>query len=505
MVKLPTREDLGGLPNPRGQAPIARIDTSAEQRGVQRLARGIEAFGEGIDQLRVQVEAKRRKRDEFELEQKLQEFDWSERLRLEEETQNIGSDQADGYALRHNEGFMERANEFFDSEVPDELRPMAEKRLFQTERSLYSDALGFQRKGEKQFALNAIEQTSRMWHAKAFRGDADVSSIQAEMSRVVRASGLSALDQEEQILSLKDSIASSFLDGVINRDPDDAVIMLESALNGDLTEGPVADMSVDAQMSALRRAENESARREASEETDNKEYRDSITKDLYNSLHDGDLTDDAIEAYRDELSVTNYKALKRAVHTDEGRKTDPETFIALSELVDTDPDVALEQLDTLFSEDNLAKSDYLKLRGRAERRQPTSRYDSLYREGIRQSLRPEQENIGTINRQRDAIMAWDDWLEDNKDADRDKMLAAQQGIIKDFRKIHYDSETGSLPPSRFLTVPIEEATLLDIDKAVAKLRITYELAEMPERQLARDAALLRRWRDVLRFRLDRIE
>ena len=159
MARLPTRDDLGGLPAIRPatgfSAPSVpalrpvRADGSAMAEATERMGNVIGKIGGAV--LDADLAAK-----EYDAERKFQEFKFNEEQGLQTAMRSVEPGQADGFADSWAVGYKERAKALF-STLPEQVKGKYDLKLFDTERSLFRNSATFAREEQKRTSLNALE------------------------------------------------------------------------------------------------------------------------------------------------------------------------------------------------------------------------------------------------------------------------------------------------------------------------------------------------------------
>lgn len=175
MAKLPSRDDLGGLPGARPNAPtapgpagplpsaatrvpgvpdahlgpIARADGSAYGKAVADFGKTVADIGNVLLDQDL-------KQKEFDAERKFQEFKWNETQLLDQQMRSVEPGQADGFAERWAGEYQQRAKGFFAG-LPEQVKPKYDLKLFDTERSLYGASAQFARGEQKRYSVNQLE------------------------------------------------------------------------------------------------------------------------------------------------------------------------------------------------------------------------------------------------------------------------------------------------------------------------------------------------------------
>jgi GH24 family phage-related lysozyme (muramidase) len=193
-VKLPTRDQLGGLPSARAGGGIGGIQIStphmanraatAVGAGIVQLGRGIDVAGDAL----FQAAQHQRKIEEFEVEQRFQKFDWEQRLAAGETARNVQPDQAAGLGQKVQSDYVQNAAEFYKT-VPSHLKAQYEAKLFATERGLYNAADESGRKAQADFSVKSINDTTQTVHAPKARTTPteQVDTVIEESDRLIDA------------------------------------------------------------------------------------------------------------------------------------------------------------------------------------------------------------------------------------------------------------------------------------------------------------------------------
>lgn len=153
MARLPSSEDLGGLPTPQPNRTVARYDTSAEWAGLASL-------GEGAMRLGADVQAAWDRVSAEQTESKYSSFEFEELKRYDQAVQGIQPGQAKGFTDKYLQGYFQRAKEF-QGGVEGQYRGAVEQKLFGLEKRLWGDAIGFERGEVKRTSLNNLDATFR--------------------------------------------------------------------------------------------------------------------------------------------------------------------------------------------------------------------------------------------------------------------------------------------------------------------------------------------------------
>jgi hypothetical protein len=232
MAKLPTRDDLGGLPAVRPTAGFSppplrpvRADGSAIGEAAAGLGKQIAHAGEVLYQQDLAAK-------EFEAERKFQEFKYGEELSLQEQMRAVEPGQADGFADRWAAGYKERARGLFAG-LPEQVKPKYDLKLFDTERSLFRNSANFAREEQKRYSLNTLED-----HKNRLSLSDDLDRSKADYDElIIKNPYLSPIEKDEVRRKHIDDIEEQHAERRIGRG--DAV-------------GIIKDLDVDAPKSGIR-------------------------------------------------------------------------------------------------------------------------------------------------------------------------------------------------------------------------------------------------------------
>jgi hypothetical protein len=154
VTRLPTRDDLGGLPSALTGRPISRLNQSVADTSAK--GRGMASFGKELAGLADVMHRKAEADSEYETELRYQEFQFDQEKQLSETLRNTQPGQAAGIADNVTTGYQERAKEFFAS-VPEHLKEKYDARLFDQERSVYGTTRQFELKEQSRASVQRLE------------------------------------------------------------------------------------------------------------------------------------------------------------------------------------------------------------------------------------------------------------------------------------------------------------------------------------------------------------
>jgi len=240
VAKLPSREDLGGMPSARSGRAIATIDATAPARAMQRFGRSIAGAGQEIGDAILKFAED--PAAEYETERRFQEFKFQQMQGLEERMRSVQPGQADGFADTWADEYQERAREFFGT-VPDHLKPKYDNKLFGVERDLYRSAATFSRNEQKRFALNSIEDdVSRLALSP------DLDSARSDLDSLLQLNPyLTPIEKDEVRRKALDVLEEQNIEWRIRRgdDLDEIIRDLETGGTPDRAAGRVSESGLD--------------------------------------------------------------------------------------------------------------------------------------------------------------------------------------------------------------------------------------------------------------------
>ena len=212
-----------------------------------------------------------------------------------------------------------------------------------------------------------------------------------------------------------------------------------------------------------------------------------------------------LEANRDVLTVSDYKAMLRGLEPGgTTRKMEPREYLRLFDLADNDPQMAQDELRDMYGRDEIAKDHFKNLFSPANQNLQSTRgrpYSTEIRQYVRQQLAPsDRDPDWWRSRQLDAQFQFDDWLEANPTASREEIRKQAQVIVDDFRQIRYAKGVTEIPPPRFIAKPREAIEDADLENSKAKIVEELKAGRLTTKDAAEQAAILRRWFDLLKYR-----
>lgn len=236
-VKLPTRDQLGPLPSIKGGRTVARPPASAPNmsgraageigRGVSDLGRGISAIGDAA----FAINNHNQKVAEFETEQSFQQFDWDQRLSVDQKMREVQPGQARDFAATTQQDYQKNAEEFFKT-VPEHLKAQYEAKLFSTERDLYGTAATFGRTKQKEFSTNSLSDSVETIYRPRARvsGTEELDKVTGDYDRLVDANpDLTPIEKDDLKRKGKRAIAQSHLEAL---PPEQAQALISGRLGG---------------------------------------------------------------------------------------------------------------------------------------------------------------------------------------------------------------------------------------------------------------------------------
>lgn len=188
-MKLPGVEEIGKAASGRSGRAIASYDTSAIGQGVARLGAGMQSMAASVRETETATKATVDKATAFETERRYLEFQAAQQKALQDSGQKAQPG-AFGFKEGHQAEYKKAAKDFFAS-VPEELKPVYDVKLFQTEDDLGGKALKFEREQRAGYyttkvsdGLKTIEdklyQNPKAFDANLAEGNAFIDNIPDE-------------------------------------------------------------------------------------------------------------------------------------------------------------------------------------------------------------------------------------------------------------------------------------------------------------------------------------
>ena len=196
MVKLPTREDLGGLPSTRAlREPIARISRAtprSESVDTRAISQGVQDVGRGIGQVAdaaFAFEDRRRKQVEFDTEVRFQQFEHQQKQAVNEAARNMQPGTGAAFPGSVDASHTEAGKAFLQT-VPEELKNAYRIKLGVQNQSLVGAAQTVGRAEQKRFATNQITDTTNSVYTSRARlaTTAELPEVVADAEDLIDAS-----------------------------------------------------------------------------------------------------------------------------------------------------------------------------------------------------------------------------------------------------------------------------------------------------------------------------
>lgn len=195
MVKLPSREDLGAMPSARSGRPVATFNTTSIGKGMVNLGQGFSEAATNIDkldaQLRAQEKEKKKKQKidpvaRHNAEMRYQEFKWGKQKELEDQMMSADANSVEGFADGFTEKYAEEAKNFL-AEIPEELKPQYDLKLYSAERSFYNQASKFAHTTRKEASLANIEDMRDNTYYESVSKGKDLNEVLTDFTSLVES------------------------------------------------------------------------------------------------------------------------------------------------------------------------------------------------------------------------------------------------------------------------------------------------------------------------------
>lgn len=235
----------------------------------------------------------------------------------------------------------------------------------------------------------------------------------------------------------------------------------------------------------------------------------SVVKEGDDLLFDDELTNDWVEANKDELSPTNYRRFKRALQPSAGgSKEDPREYLRIEDMVENDPEEAMEEARDAYVAGRIGKSSYNTIRSRAkqamgeepENKTQQSPFVKSIRKNVSTKLKPRSNaHESEFVRQVEALEAFDDWAEKNPKASEVEVRKFADNLINETNRQRTDLGKRGLSLPRYLPAVIrpEAVTKQDLEQAMVRTNEAMNNGLISRRQFQDEAVLLYRWMELV--------
>ena len=220
MARLPTRDDLGGMPSARSGRVIASYDTSAAGRGLADL--GASIAGAATDIARIgAVSASSRgaggvsQAEQFEAQRKFLEFS-SAQEQAYEESKNTVDPGAFGFREKAQNNYKNAAKDFFKS-IPDALKPEYDMKLFQVEDNVLSKSRAFETTARTKYYDDEVNKGLGTLENKLFSNPGDFDKNFSEGANFINAipdESLSRIQKADLVKQWRSKAQLASLNGV---------------------------------------------------------------------------------------------------------------------------------------------------------------------------------------------------------------------------------------------------------------------------------------------------
>jgi len=493
MARLPTRDDLGGLPSVRTGTPTASFDVSAIGRGAASMGQGVAAFGRGFEVAGAALAEVGRRQELFKTEAKFQEFQFQEQQNYIEAQRSVTQDNIGSFTKNWQEGYLKRAKSFMKEAVPSRFRQQYHGKLFDTERTMFGNAMEFQFVQQRNLAMDSIDRaTANIYATKAREVGTDgldeamtgLDELIQSNSMLTELEKVDMLQKQQRVVALAhiNSLTPDRVESLL-RHPEKAPKVMEALTASD--RETLINQAIDAQ-------EDDPG--------------DQIVKEGWRLVNDDAMTPEWLADHEEFLSPSVYQRMLWSMRPDsETRKTDPQDYIRFSKMLETDPQQVKDETLQMFGNGTMAKADWLRLSNEADRildKAGPKDYSDMFRRMVKNMLITEYDDysIESGARQIEAAKQYDDWIRKHPNASYDDVRVFTQKFIQDFLEIQYADGSTQFPVPMYVTKPRNNLKTQDIREAIARTQAAHSSQEIDDLKAAEQAALLRRWLDIVEGR-----
>ena len=164
-ARLPTRDDLGGMPSARTGRPIARADGSAVGQGMQGYGQGAANLGKTVTAIGADIYERQQKAEEYETLKKMVEFQRSTEQDFEAYKREIAPG-GDGFKEGWDQRYHAKAYEFFGKDganFPERVRQKVDLGLLQHGEKFSTNAQRYQFAERDRYHVADLEEQHAGW------------------------------------------------------------------------------------------------------------------------------------------------------------------------------------------------------------------------------------------------------------------------------------------------------------------------------------------------------
>jgi uncharacterized membrane protein len=308
---------------------------------------------------------------------------------------------------------------------------------------------------------------------------------------------LTAEETAKGTLDFQDEVTGAQVRKDILDDPDNAA--------DKLLQGQYSGLSGEKQMMWLEKANQQSEanlRKQISQqERLTKEQRraekavaENMSKAGDKLLAAGELTEEWIEANRDDIDPEDYRYFYKSLRSGDNAATDPVVYSDLRQRASNGDDVREVAREEL-RKGRLKTMDYERLVNRSERNAGSASVPNWYKRGeqyIGRSLQVSDVNPdpAAAQRQAAAMNDWQDWADANPSATNDDAQKTYKRIVNEYALLNYQDMTLT---KRWPQYGVGSRDAIDVQASMQSTVDAFKRGEITQDEFEKQAALLKDW------------
>lgn len=221
MPKLPTAEDLGGLPSVRPTTSVVSTDVGLAARA---QAQAFESIGRDVADAGMTLLRHQEAQEAYEAQEAVREYAWQKELELQQAKRDAQPDQVSNFAPGFADSYRQGAKDVLSGLSP-RVRAKAGRALYQAEQRLYRDASQFQFGEQKRQGINQIND----WRSRTqihIATPEQHTRLRNDLVEKVRTNpNLTPIEQDELLRKLLDDVDEQDVRQRVERGDDPAIIL----------------------------------------------------------------------------------------------------------------------------------------------------------------------------------------------------------------------------------------------------------------------------------------
>lgn len=217
MAKLPTRDDLGGLPSARTGRVVSSWDASPLRQGNNAMMRAYENLGGALSKVSDGWAATIEKQEAHDAEMRFQQLQFDADKDYENATFNTGRDELHGFTAATDDAFKTRSDEYLNT-LPPGLREEMGARIMASRRARYKQSATWQKAQQTNLSLADHDRLDLQFNQQAatMETSEELSALAGEaVDRIVYDPHLSQAQKEIRLQKTFSEMSTAFFNGRI--------------------------------------------------------------------------------------------------------------------------------------------------------------------------------------------------------------------------------------------------------------------------------------------------